>query len=163
MTIHAAKGLEFPVVFVCGMTEGIFPSSRTMEELNQEGLEEERRLCYVALTRAKNKLFLTESEGISNNDQKTPSRFLFEIDDNLITRTGRILENLLRETKKASLSNEADAQLYSVGNTVVHPIFGEGLIENIDDKYKVYNIRFIMNDALKSIRTDFAGLSLLKE
>jgi DNA helicase-2/ATP-dependent DNA helicase PcrA len=164
MTIHAAKGLEFPTVFVCGMTEGIFPSSRTIEEWSQSGLEEERRLCYVALTRAKKKLFLTESEGIGNNNQKTPSRFLFEIDESLITRTGHIPENLMRETKKkVRLTNEADAQLYSVGNSVAHPIFGEGIIENIDEKYKVYNIRFIMNGALKSIRTDFVGLSLLKK
>jgi len=164
MTIHAAKGLEFPAVFVCGMTEGIFPSSRTIEEWSQAGLEEERRLCYVALTRAKKKLFLTESEGVGNNNQKTPSRFLFEIDEGLCTRTGSIPEDLIRETKKkAGLLNKADVRSYSVGNSVLHPLFGEGLIESIDDKYKVYMIRFIKNGALKSIRTDFAGLSPLKK
>ncbi|HPE95983.1 MAG TPA: 3'-5' exonuclease, partial [Bacillota bacterium] len=162
MTIHAAKGLEFPAVFLCGMTEGIFPSSRTIEEWSQDGLEEERRLCYVALTRAKKRLFLTESEGIGNNNQKTPSRFLFEIDESLYTRTGSIPENLIQKTKKkAGLLNETDIQSYSVGNSVLHPLFGEGLIESIDDKYKVYMIRFIKNGALKSIRTDFVGLSLL--
>lgn len=163
MTIHAAKGLEFPAVFVCGMTEGTFPSSRTIEDWCQAGLEEERRLCYVAFTRAKKKLFLTESEGSSNYNRKTPSRFLFEINDSLYTRTGRITENLIRETKKkAGLWNEADMQFYSIGDSVLHQLFGEGIIENIDDKYKVYNVRFKKNGALKSIRFDFVGLSLLK-
>ena len=58
VTIHSAKGLEFPVVFVVGFTEGIFPSSKTIEERKKLGLEEERRLCYVAITRAKEYLFI---------------------------------------------------------------------------------------------------------
>ncbi|MDD2268130.1 MAG: UvrD-helicase domain-containing protein [Eubacteriales bacterium] len=160
MTIHAAKGLEFPAVFVCGMTEGIFPSSRTIEEWFQAGLEEERRLFYVAITRAKNKLYLTESEGIGANNQKTPSRFLFEINENLYTRTGRIPEELIRKTKKkAGISNKAETQTYQVGSSVLHPLFGEGIIESIDDKYKVYNVRFKKNGAIKSIRFDYVGLS----
>lgn len=80
MTIHASKGLEFPVVFIIGFSEGIFPSSRTIEERKKLGLEEERRLCYVAITRAQEFLYLTDSEGQSQNGiKKLPSRFLFEI------------------------------------------------------------------------------------
>ena len=164
MTIHAAKGLEFPAVFVCGMTEGIFPSFRTIEDWCQAGIEEERRLCYVAITRAKEKLFLTESEGIGVNNQKTPSRFLFEINESLYTRTGRIPENLIGATKKkAGLMNETEVQTYSVGNSVLHQLFGEGIIESIDNKCKVYNVRFNKNGSLKPIRFDFVGLSLLKD
>lgn len=70
MTIHSAKGLEFPIVFIVGFTEGIFPSSKTIEERKENGLEEERRLCYVAITRAKSRLFLTDSEGYSQNGIK---------------------------------------------------------------------------------------------
>ena len=77
MTIHAAKGLEFPYVFIIGLSEGIFPSSKTIEERRKMGLEEERRLCYVAITRAKKGLFLLDSEGYAQNGkEKLPSRFL---------------------------------------------------------------------------------------
>lgn len=107
MTIHTAKGLEFPIVFIVGLTEGIFPSSRTIEERKQLGLEEERRLCYVAITRAKEKLYLMESEGLSNNYlSKYPSRFLEEIgiknyithgtiSDSLKKNLGNIEESLI--------------------------------------------------------------------
>ena len=93
MTIHSAKGLEFPVVFVVGFTEGIFPSSKTIEERKKLGLEEERRLCYVAITRAKEYLFIMDSEGTSEKGiKKLPSRFLQEIGEGNYTRIGKISE-----------------------------------------------------------------------
>ena len=80
MTIHASKGLEFANVFLVGLSEGIFPSSKTIEERKKLGLEEERRLCYVAITRARQRLFLMDAEGFSpNGNKKLPSRFLTEI------------------------------------------------------------------------------------
>ena len=81
MTIHQSKGLEFPYVFVCGLTEGVMPSHKTIRCRKKEGLEEERRLMYVAVTRAEKALFLTESEGynFTTNTDKYPSRFLCEI------------------------------------------------------------------------------------
>lgn len=84
MTIHQAKGLEFPYVFVCGLSEGIFPSHRTIRERKTNGEEEERRLMYVAVTRAEKALFLTDSEGYNYNSgfNKYPSRFLTEIKEN---------------------------------------------------------------------------------
>jgi DNA helicase-2/ATP-dependent DNA helicase PcrA len=80
MTLHAAKGLEFPVVFMVGMEEGLFPHSRSLMDKNE--LEEERRLCYVGMTRAKEKLFLTYSRKRLFFGQKTTnivSRFILEL------------------------------------------------------------------------------------
>lgn len=107
MTIHASKGLEFPVCFVCGFTEGVFPSARTMEERKEAGLEEERRLCFVAMTRAMKRLYLTESEGTSGQSprKKQPSRFIFEIGEERYRRIGTIPKELadsVAETLQAS-------------------------------------------------------------
>ena len=101
MTIHQAKGLEFPYVFVCGLTEGVFPSHRTIRERRKEGEEEERRLMYVAITRAEKRLFLTDSGGynFSTKREKTPSRFILEIKKNLIDVDGPIDENAFSLTK----------------------------------------------------------------
>ena len=79
MTIHQSKGLEFSCVFLCGLTDGILPSIRTIEESGNIGIEEERRLMYVALTRAKSKLYLTCAKGFSYYGEMNPSRFLNEI------------------------------------------------------------------------------------
>ena len=100
MTIHAAKGLEFPIVFVIGLSEGIFPSSKTIEERKLLGLEEERRLCYVAITRAKEQLYLMDSEGFSQNGiKKLPSRFLREIGVNNTTESELSPTNLREKAK----------------------------------------------------------------
>lgn len=89
MTVHAAKGLEFDTVFVTDMNDGIFPNERAMNE-GSRGVEEERRLAYVAFTRAKNKLYLTEAGGFSFILQRArqTSRFIKEIDDEYIENTG---------------------------------------------------------------------------
>lgn len=79
MTIHQAKGLEFPCVFVCGLTDGVLPSRKTLEESGKLGLEEERRLMYVAVTRAKDKLYLSDSKGYSYYGEKGRSRFIGEV------------------------------------------------------------------------------------
>lgn len=102
MTIHQSKGLEFPYVFVVGLTEGIFPNHRTIRERKKNGLEEERRLMYVAITRAERALFLTESEGYnySTKSDKYPSRFITEIGDGLIKLEGYIDPALITGCKK---------------------------------------------------------------
>ncbi len=89
MTIHASKGLEFPIVFLVGMEEGLFPHSRSMMELQE--LEEERRLCYVAVTRAMERLYLTLSSSrlyFGRQEANMPSRFLEEIPEELLDRRG---------------------------------------------------------------------------
>lgn len=148
MTIHASKGLEFPVVFILGFTEGVFPSAKTIGERKNLGLEEERRLCYVAITRAERYLFLMESEGMSQNGmQKLVSRFIEEIGENNYMRIGQIPEVLRQESKSyaAKLDREnrmAQEDDCKVGDVVEHHIFGRGSIEGIDAKRGSYLIRF---------------------
>lgn len=138
MTTHQAKGLEFPFVFVCGLSEGIFPSYRSLRERKLAALEEERRLMYVAITRAEKALFLTESEGynISSGTSKFPSRFLSEIQKNLITVKGNIDPYLIMCSKK--MAREIDATFddapetsnstFKPGDTVRHKVFGVGTV-----------------------------------
>lgn len=148
MTIHSSKGLEFPVVFILGFTEGIFPSAKTMGDRKKLGLEEERRLCYVAITRAEKYLFLMESEGTSSNGmKKLISRFLEEIGEKNYVRIGRISEELQRESKgyAARLNRELQTESTegkAVGDVVEHHAFGRGTIVSIDEKRGSYSIQF---------------------
>lgn len=163
MTIHVAKGLEFPYVFVCGLSEGIFPSTRSLEERKERALEEERRLAYVAMTRAMKELYLTESEGITRNGlKKYPSRFLFEIEENLLNRIGRLEEELIEETKKYINRNDntffSREEIFNEGDTVCHPVFGHGVIEKIDKDNGAYIIRFENIKTPRSISFTYKGL-----
>ena len=134
-TIHSAKGLEFDVVFVIGLSEGIFPSERTMAE-GQKGLEEERRLAYVAYTRAKKLLYLTESNSFSYVIQsaKLPSRFIKEIDQNFIDnvderkdsfRSSVFDEDIVIHDQKKEKPKDS---IYRNGDSVIHKIYGEGVV-----------------------------------
>ena len=157
MTIHAAKGLEFPVVFVIGFSEGIFPSSKTIEERKQFGLEEERRLCYVAITRARERLFLMDSEGTSQNGmQKLPSRFLREIGEANYLRIGEIPEVLDREARAYSrrlneaMTAPALAESPGIGSEVTHHAFGRGTVVRVDPRKGTVTVSF---DKLEKPRT----------
>ena len=105
MTLHAAKGLEFPLVFLAGLEEGLFPHSRTLQ--NPEELEEERRLCYVGMTRAMNTLVLTRAHyrrryGNDAPEKSIPSRFLEEVPNQLVENLGRPLTRMgTRHTETA--------------------------------------------------------------
>ncbi len=146
MTIHAAKGLEFPVVFLVGLTEGIFPSSKTVEERKKAGLEEERRLCYVAITRARERLFLMDSEGFSENGiKKLPSRFLREIGEQNYTRIGDISDELADESRQYEIKSTrsfARPEDKVAGAAVEHHIFGRGVILSRDDRRGSYVVKF---------------------
>lgn len=145
MTIHASKGLEFPVVFVTGMTEGIFPSSRTIEERKDAGLEEERRLCFVAITRAKERLYLTESEGTTGETKggqaKRPSRFLYDMGEDNYVRLGVIPEEL-KQNGTGSKTSGGQNDTLAIGSRVMHPVFGRGTVVEIDQNKRVYYILF---------------------
>ena len=147
MTIHSSKGLEFPVVFILGFSEGIFPSAKTVEYRKLLGLEEERRLCYVAITRAERHLFLLDSEGPSQGgSKKLLSRFLEEIGEENYVRIGTVSEDLKRESRayaaKIGYLYEEQAVERQVGDEVSHHIFGKGKIVSIDEKRGSYQIKF---------------------
>ncbi len=136
MTIHAAKGLQFPYVFLVQMVEGIFPSRkiRTME-----GMEEERRLAFVAMTRAEKGLYLTDSGGRNVGDtSRFPSRFLFDIDPTLLEYTQqpsneeiqKALDNIERINR--SFVPSASELQFTEGDRVRHRVFGDGTVEKID-------------------------------
>lgn len=162
MTIHASKGLEFPVVFAIGFSEGIFPSSKTIEERKKEGLEEERRLCYVAITRAQEILYIMDSEGQSQQGiKKLPSRFLYEIGENNYLRIGKISDDLERESwgyirrLNQQMIEELSAPENNEVQTVEHHIFGKGRILSFDNKRKVYSVQFDGMSQPRSINADY--------
>ena len=133
MTLHSAKGLEFPSIYLVGMEEGLFPHQRSSDDLKQ--LEEERRLCYVGITRAKKTLTLTYTQyrRLHGSDYyPQPSRFINEIPAELLCEIrlgGSVTESLFRneETK----SSGKDGQL-TLGQRVSHAKFGEGVILNLE-------------------------------
>lgn len=148
MTIHQSKGLEFTYVFVVGLTEGIFPSHRTIRDRKKNGLEEERRLMYVAVTRAEKALFLTESEGYNYTTKsgKYPSRFISEIGEDLIKLEGYIDPALITEREgMISLLNMelGDKDIaFEKGDSVYHEIFGEGIVLSINEDRMSCEVQF---------------------
>lgn len=149
MTIHQAKGLEYPTVFIMGLTEGVFPNHRSIRERRIDGEEEERRLMYVASTRAKDMLYLTDSEGYLNEGGalKYPSRFISEIRTELIRVEGNPDKSLLEGTRNMvrTLDEElggGDTECWCAGTKVRHKIFGEGIVESYDPLSKSYKVRF---------------------
>ncbi len=146
MTLHAAKGLEFPVVFMVGMEEQLFPHQMSVNE--RDGLEEERRLCYVGMTRAMKKLFLSCSEHRQLYGQgqfHAPSRFIAEIPESLVYRVRPKLtvskpiaygaDNPIyfarpKPKKESYVKSKKHESGFSIGQRVTHPKFGAGVIVN---------------------------------
>ncbi len=129
MTLHSAKGLEFPVVFLTGMEEGVFPHSRSMQDGDE--LEEERRLCYVGITRAKQRLFLSYAQHrrIQGYGVSEPSRFLLEIPEDQLTvlHTGRA-ERFRPAAPVAAEPESAEDFPFRLGAKLRHARWGEGLL-----------------------------------
>ena len=157
MTLHSAKGLEFNIVFILGMEEGIFPHSRSFESAKE--LEEERRLCYVGITRAKKKLYLLSARTrtlYGRTSGTIESRFIKEIDPTLI--------NIKNESAKKD-ENKKVSNMYSnktvdglkAGDTVIHTIFGEGVIIKISGD--IATIAFKYGVGIKSIAANHKYLS----
>ena len=191
MTIHQAKGLEFPYVFIIGLSEGTFPNMRTIREYKKNGEEEERRLMYVAVTRAEKALFLTESEGfnVSTKMSKYPSRFLAEIKKNMVVVEGTIPEELWRGTRNlvhvldeenyvpdvlgAAMAARTAADGFSderaaynspfrIGATVCHAVFGEGTVLSASSDYSTFQVRFA-DGSTRHLRASFLSLPDLPE
>ncbi|MCX4248597.1 MAG: UvrD-helicase domain-containing protein [Bacilli bacterium] len=131
MTIHSAKGLEFTIVFLVGMEEGIFPHANSIME--SDGLEEERRLCYVGITRAKEKLYLTNAKRrmlYGKDTVNPPSRFIKEIDEELIDRGDTIKDDERIESK--SMYVEGSNNDIVVGDKIDHESLGLGVVVKVD-------------------------------
>lgn len=135
MTIHASKGLEFDHVFVYGMSEGVFPSERSMNEGGIHGVEEERRLAYVAFTRARKNLFLTDAKGYSFmlERSKQTSRFVSEIDPALIEHLGAVDEVMKVAQQVSTPIPSATKQKLRTGDQVTHELFGDGVVVSCKD------------------------------
>ncbi|MBY6031169.1 DNA helicase II [Halomonas sp. DP8Y7-1] len=141
MTLHSAKGLEFPVVFIAGVEEGLFPHRMSLEEPGR--LEEERRLCYVGVTRAMKKLYLTHAEIRRMHGKETfqrPSRFLRELPESLLEEV-RLRGQVSRPVSarptpprfaQSGVEASGDLPALSLGQRVRHPVFGEGVILNAE-------------------------------
>lgn len=154
MTVHTSKGLEFSYVFLCGMNEGIFPSRKTK---TREGMEEERRLAFVAMTRAKKRLYLSEAKGRNlDGSPRYPSRFILDIDQNLLEYDRKPEEGLIKEAReyielssRCLLTDEAPSH-YPIGQKILHKIFGPGTIVDVDTEKSAYAILF---DGMETPRT----------
>ena len=146
MTVHTAKGLEFPVVFIAGMNENTFPSKKTD---SPAAMEEERRLAFVAITRAQKLLYFTEAEGFSFvTGGRYPSRFIFDIDRPLLTYEKELPDQLVAKTKafikESSINLQKKAALagLSKGDLVQHNILGRGTVVEVDSTAHTYTIQF---------------------
>ena len=146
MTVHTAKGLEFPYVFICGLDEGMFPSKRTS---SFEAMEEERRLAFVAMTRAEKGLYLSDAEGRGlDGSFRYPSRFVFDIDRQLMDYSTELDPALKAEAQRyiSSAHNRLKGlsrqQRLNVGDRVRHDIMGNGVIEDIDEERMAYVVKF---------------------
>ncbi len=146
MTVHAAKGLEFPYVFLCGMNEGVFPSRKTR---TLPAMEEERRLAFVAMTRAEKRLYLTEAEGRNlDGSPRYPSRFLLDIDPALLEYTEKPREGLIADAREyialseRNLSENGEAGAFAVGDRVEHDVLGPGTVVEVDTDRSANIIQF---------------------
>lgn len=158
MTIHSAKGLEFEVVFLVGMEEGIFPHSNAF--LEEGGLEEERRLCYVGITRAKQQLFISNAKRRILYGKETtnlPSRFISEIDQELldIPNTSLHEQNII---KKEEMYNNEDID-YKCGDVVMHTIYGRGVVVELLGDF--INVAFAKNYGIRKLMKNHKSLRKL--
>ena len=155
MTVHSAKGLEFPYVFLCAMNEGVFPGRKTV---TLPGMEEERRLAFVAVTRAEKRLYLSESAGRSfDGAPKYPSRFLLDIGEENLEYTKPPRADLIADAREyiahseRFLPEKAAENAFPVGTRVKHAILGEGTVEELDLERGAYVIRFDCMETCRAI------------
>lgn len=158
MTLHSAKGLEFDTVFIVGVEENLFPHSRSI--MDNAELEEERRLMYVGMTRAKRKLFLinvTSRMIYGNTQYNSPSRFLADIPDNLVEKTGDNFRSKMAEPKLSGRNIKQDFSLLK-GDKVFHPHFGKGEVIFVEDQFA--QVKF-NSFGIKDLNLEYAPLKKL--
>lgn len=155
MTLHSAKGLEFNVVFLLGMEEGLFPHNRSFDSLSN--LEEERRLCYVGITRAKEKLYLLSARQrtiFGKTSGTIESRFIREINGDLINKISSVKEH---EEKRMVGNMYNSSSEIKTGDNVIHTVFGEGVVVNISGG--IATIAFKKGIGVKSIAANHKYLT----
>ncbi len=171
LTLHAAKGLEFPVVFIVGLNDGTLPHSRSFDD--PEGMQEERRLFYVGITRAKDRLYLIHAQNRSAygySEPVEPSRFLEDIPMDMLeeiqlghpgrrSRGSSVYSERWQPTARAS--TPAIQQRYQPGMRVYHPVFADGMVLNsrIQDDDEIVDI-FFENAGLKRVAASLAHLEI---
>ncbi|RIM35377.1 DNA helicase PcrA [Staphylococcus caprae] len=147
MTMHSAKGLEFPIVFIMGMEESLFPHIRAIKSDDDHEMEEERRICYVAITRAEELLYITNATTrmlFGRSQSNMPSRFLREIPEDLLeshTGTKRQTISQAKPQQKRGFSKrttspkkQVSSSDWKVGDKVTHKAWGEGMVSNVNEK-----------------------------
>jgi DNA helicase II / ATP-dependent DNA helicase PcrA len=167
MTLHNAKGLEYPIVFMIGCEEGVFPHSRSVEE---GSLEEERRLCYVGITRAMRDLTLTHARRRNVFGAASiglASRFLNEIPPDLVDREGSAMTSWGREPATAirpramswgGSSTSAPGSDFRTGDDVVHAAFGDGVITSVEPGGIVV-VRFASDGSERKLMAEYAPIT----
>ncbi len=168
MTIHSAKGLEFNCVFLCGMEEGIFPHQNSFG--SDAEIEEERRLCYVGITRARKVLYLTNAHSrilYGREQVNPPSRFIKEIDKDLLDVKVKSmgLEHLRSKnvgkiptfsSKSSFYNNDGESLEFKVGDHLMHSLYGRGTIVAMDNTF--YTVAFSSRFGIKKIMKNFKGI-----
>ena len=155
MTIHSAKGLEFDAVFLVGMEEGIFPHANALIE--NEGLEEERRLCYVGITRARKILYLSNAKRrmlYGKDNSNLPSRFLEEIDSELLEMTNSSIKEEKIIHKEELYTDEVVD--YKNGDVVMHITYGKGVVIGVDKS--IVTIAFAKNYGVRKLMKNHKSL-----
>jgi ATP-dependent DNA helicase UvrD/PcrA len=160
MTLHNAKGLEYDAVFIIGCEEGVFPHSRSLEEGNEE---EERRLCYVGITRARQRLWMTHARSrrlFAGRETGFPSRFLSELPEELVEREGTEAQAITGWALGGSTapSPKADPSLsFATGDDIVHASFGDGVVTAVEPG-GVIVVRFANDGTERKLMADYAPL-----
>ena len=156
--MHAVKGLEFDNVFVIGLEEGIFPH---FNSINEGNIEEERRLCYVAITRAKKHLYLLNAKKrmlFGNTQINRPSRFIEEIDSKYIekepSKNESKLSHIIKKVKNTVTNTDTN---YEVGDLVKHAVFGEGVVVSIDKS--IVTIAFAHPHGIKKLMKNHPSIT----
>jgi DNA helicase-2/ATP-dependent DNA helicase PcrA len=170
MTLHTAKGLEFPIVFMIGLEDGVFPHSRAIDE---GGIEEERRLAYVGITRAMRDLYLTSARrrnSFGTNSFGLRSRFLDEIPRELTDQAARPAvgagwtpggavprQRATTTWASASVEPEGGGAVFRLGDDVIHAAFGDGVVTGVESG-GVVTVRFAGDGSERKLMADYAPI-----
>ena len=172
MTMHSAKGLEFPIVFIMGMEESLFPHIRAIKSEDDHEMEEERRICYVAITRAEELLYITNATTrmlFGRSQSNMPSRFLKEIPEDLLdSHTGRKRQTIYPKSqpkrgfskRTTSTKKQVSSSDWKVGDKVMHKAWGEGMVSNVNEKNGSVELDIIFkSEGPKRLLAQFAPIT----